>query len=54
MDSNRDLAARSKIEAMEEKYDEQFAAVFESIGELIADDDARKSQPKRQNWVHTT
>src|SRR5207253_5266184 len=46
MDSNRQLAR--KIEAMEEKYDEQFAVVFEAIKELIADDEARKSQPKRQ------
>jgi hypothetical protein len=33
MDSNRDLAR--KIQAMEKKYDEQFAAVFEAIGQLI-------------------
>jgi hypothetical protein len=45
MDSNRELAR--KIEAMEEKYDEQFAVVFEAIKNLIADDEARKSRPKR-------
>jgi hypothetical protein len=45
MDSNRDLA--HKIEAMEEKYDEQFTVVFDAIKQLIAEDDARKAQPKR-------
>ncbi len=34
MDTNRDLAR--KIEALEKKYDEQFAVVFEAIKELIA------------------
>jgi hypothetical protein len=33
MDSNRDLAR--KIEALEKKYDEQFAVVFEAIKQLI-------------------
>src|SRR5437588_9405786 len=33
MDTNRDLAR--KIEALEKKYDEQFAVVFEAIKELI-------------------
>jgi len=46
MDSNRDLAR--KIEAMENKYDEQFAVVFNAIKQLIAEDDARKAQPKRR------
>ena len=46
MDSNRDLAR--KIEAMEEKYDEQFAVVFDAIKQLIAEDEARKAQPKRR------
>lgn len=45
MDSNRDLAR--KIEAMEMKYDEQFAAVFNAIKQLIADDQAQKTKPKR-------
>ena len=44
MDSNRDLAR--KIEAMEMKYDEQFAAVFDAIKQLIADDQAKKAKPK--------
>ena len=46
MDSNRVLAR--KIEAMEKRYDEQFAAVFEAIKKLIADEVARKAQPKRR------
>jgi hypothetical protein len=46
MDSNRQLAR--KIEAMEEKYDEQFAVVFDAIKRLIAEDDARRASPKRR------
>ena len=46
MDGNRDLAR--KIVAMEKKYDEQFAAVFDAIKRLVAEDDARKAQPKRR------
>ena len=46
MDSNRDLAR--KIEAMEQKYDEQFAVVFDAIKQLIAEDAERKAQPKRR------
>jgi hypothetical protein len=46
MDSNRELAR--KIEAMEKKYDEQFAIVFDAIKRLIAEDDARKISPKRR------
>ena len=46
MDSNRDLAR--KIEAMENKYDEQFAAVFAAIKQLIAEDTVRKSLPKQR------
>jgi hypothetical protein len=46
MDSNRDLAR--KIQALERKYDEQFAAVFSAIKQLIAEDQARKAQPKRR------
>jgi ORF6N domain len=45
MDSNRDLAR--KIEAMEKKYDEQFAVVFDAIKQLIAEDQADRT-PKRQ------
>lgn len=50
MDSNRDLAR--KIEAMENKYDEQFAAIFDAIKQLIAEDSARKAQPKRRIGFH--
>jgi hypothetical protein len=46
MDSNRHLAR--KIEALEKKYDEQFAVVFDAIKRLIADEDARKVLPKRR------
>jgi hypothetical protein len=45
MDSNRNLAR--KIEAMEKKYDEQFAVVFDAIKQLIAEDENRKARPKR-------
>jgi phosphate uptake regulator len=45
MDSNRDLAR--KIEALEKLYDEQFATVFDAIKRLIAEDDNRKTRPKR-------
>ena len=45
MDSNKHLAR--KIEAMEKRYDEQFAVVFDAIKRLIAEDDARRQQPKR-------
>ena len=45
MDSNRELAR--KIEAMEDKHDEQFAVVFDAIKKLIADDDGRKARPRR-------
>ena len=34
-------------EAMEEKYDEQFAVVFDAIKQLIAEDENRKARPKR-------
>ena len=46
MDSNRDLAR--KIEAMERKYDEQFAVVFDAIKQLIAADEAVKTRPRRR------
>ena len=45
MDSNRDLAKKS--EALERRYDEQFATVFDAIRRLIAEDDGRKARPKR-------
>jgi ORF6N domain len=46
MDSNRQLAR--KIEAMEKKYDEQFAVVFDAIKQLITEDEARRAMPKRR------
>jgi hypothetical protein len=46
MDSNRELAR--KIEALEMKYDEQFAVVFDAIKQLISVDEARKVEPKRR------
>jgi hypothetical protein len=46
MDSNGKLAR--KIEALEKRYDEQFAVVFDAIKRLIADDEARKTQPRRR------
>ena len=39
---------RRRINAMEKKYDEQFAVVFDAIKRLIAEDDVRKAQPKRR------
>ena len=44
MDSNRDFARR--IEALENRYDEQFAIVFDAIKRLIAEDDGRKARPR--------
>ena len=45
MVSNRDLAKR--IEALERRYDEQFESVFDAIRRLIAEDETRKTRPKR-------
>jgi hypothetical protein len=42
MDTNRDLAR--KIEALEKKYDERFALVFDAIKELIAPPEPPKKQ----------
>ena len=45
MDSNADLAR--KIESLEKKYDEKFAAVFAAIKQLIA-----PTEPaKKTNWI---
>jgi len=51
MDSNRDLAR--KVEAMESKYDEQFAAVFEAIRQLVAEGQAVNNQPQRRIGFHS-
>jgi hypothetical protein len=42
MDANRDLAW--KIEALEARYDEQFAAVFDAIKQLVADGEAESGE----------
>jgi hypothetical protein len=47
MDSNRDLAR--KIDALEKKYDEQFATVFAAIKQLIAP----PAPAKKQIGFHT-
>ena len=46
MDTNRDLAR--KIEALEKKYDEQFADVFAAIKELVA----HPATPRKQIGFH--
>ena len=46
MDSHRGLARR--IDAIEQRYDEQFSAVFDAIKRLIAEDENRKAKPKRR------
>jgi len=46
MDTNRDLAR--KIDALEKRYDEQFAVVFAAIKELIAP----PSPPKKRIGFH--
>ena len=46
MDSNRVLAR--KIAALEKKYDEQFAVVFEAIRQLIADGEGPDSEPRER------
>jgi hypothetical protein len=37
---------------MEKKYDEQFAMVFEAIKQLVAEDQAIKTQPQRHIGFH--
>ena len=46
MDSNRELARR--IDALEQRYDEQFSAVFDAIKRLITEDEALKAKPKKR------
>ena len=46
MDANRDLAAR--IDALEERYDEQFSAVFDAIRHLVALDRADEERATRR------
>ena len=47
MDTNRDLAR--KIDAVEKKYDERFAVVFEAIKQLISP----PPQPRKQIGFHS-
>src|SRR5437868_14619481 len=47
MDSNRELAR--KIEALERRYDEQFALVFEAIKQLVAEDETAKAAPTKRS-----
>jgi hypothetical protein len=42
----RELAR--KIQAMQKRYDERFAMVFDAIKRLIAEDDAGRAAPKRR------
>lgn len=49
MDGNRELAR--KINALEKRYDEQFAVIFKAIKQLLADDESRRSS-KRQIGFH--
>lgn len=46
MDANRDLAAR--IDALEARYDEQFALVFDAIRQLIAEDEDAAERASRR------
>ncbi len=50
MDSNRDLAR--KIEKLEQKYDEQFALVFDAIKRLVAEDRPERARPKPRIGFH--
>lgn len=47
MDSNRELSR--KIESLEKRYDEKFAAIFQAIKQLIATD----TKPKGEIGFHT-
>lgn len=46
MDANHDLAAR--IDALEARYDEQFAAVFDAIRQLVAEGRADEERAGRR------
>jgi hypothetical protein len=50
MDSNRELGR--KIEALERKYDQQFALVFEAIKQLVAEDQESKTAPAKRIGFH--
>ena len=42
-----------KIESLEKKYDQQFRVVFDAIKRLIAENESRKSKPRREIGFHT-
>ncbi len=46
MEDNRELAR--KINALEKKYDVQFAMIFKAIKQLLDEDSVRKQQAKRK------
>jgi hypothetical protein len=50
MDSNRELGR--KIEALECKYDQQFALVFEAIKQLVVEDEESKTAPAKRIGFH--
>ena len=50
MDSNWTLS--KKIDALESKYDERFAAVFEAIKRLIVEKSADQKRTKRRAGFH--
>ena len=42
----------AQIDSIEKKYDEQFRVVFDAIKRLVAEDEARKSTPRREIGFH--
>ncbi len=50
MEDNRELAR--KINALEKKYDVQFAMIFKAIKQLLGEDSVRKQQAKRKIGFH--
>ena len=50
MDSNRDLALR--VDGLEQKYDEQFAVVFEAIKQLLMQDKKKIQKTQRRAGFH--
>lgn len=51
MDSN--LALSHKIDTLEQKYDERFAAVFEAIKRLVMERSEDRSEPERRAGFHS-
>lgn len=50
MDTNRELAR--KIDGLEERYDEQFAVVFEAIKRLLDENEPSKQKKKKTMGFH--